>query len=231
MKSNPKQHRPIRSYVRREGKITRGQRRALDELSGQYLLPSDQPIDFASVFKNENPVILEIGFGNGLSLAEMAENNPERNYVGIEVYRPGVGSLIIQLKNRELTNVRAINSDAMEVLEQQVPDQSLSAVHIYFPDPWHKARHNKRRIIQPDFVELLGKKLRPGGIIHIATDWENYAEHIMEVMGAAKGFSNLAGDGQFAKRPAHRPLTKFELRGQRLRHGVWDMLFEKKPAA
>ena len=220
-------HRPIRSYVRREGKITRGQQRALDELGPKYLLPTAGQLDFPAIFGNDRPVVLEIGFGNGLSLAEMAQNDPQRNYLGIEVYRPGVGSLLIRIRERGLTNLRAVQADAVEVLENQIADASLAAAHIYFPDPWHKARHNKRRIIQPHFVQLIRNKLKIGGVAHIATDWEDYAEHIMAVMSAADGFINLAGEGNFSPRPEYRPLTKFEQRGQRLGHGVWDLLFEK----
>ncbi len=220
-------HRPIRSYVRREGKITRGQQRALDELGPTVLLPTTGRLDFPTIFGDDHPVVLEIGFGNGLSLAEMAQNDPQRNYVGIEVYRPGVGSLLIQIRERGLNNLRAVQADAVEVLENQIADASVAAVHIYFPDPWHKARHNKRRIIQPNFVALIRNKLEIGGIAHIATDWEDYAGHIMEVISAADGFINQAGEGNFSPRPEHRPLTKFEQRGQRLGHGVWDLLFEK----
>ncbi len=220
-------HRPIRSYVRREGKITRGQQRALDELGPTYLLPVSGELDFPAIFGNDRPVVLEIGFGNGLSLAEMAQNDSRRNYIGIEVYRPGVGSLLIQIRQRGLTNLRAIQADAVEVLAKQIADASLDAVQIYFPDPWHKARHNKRRIIRPEFVDLIGKKLQRGGTVHIATDWEDYAEHIMAVMSAASGFTNSAGEGRFSPRPAQRPLTKFEQRGQRLGHGVWDLIFLK----
>ena len=218
-------HRPIRSYVRREGKITPGQQRALKELGPKYLLPDTGALDFPLIFGNAQPVVLEIGFGNGLSLAEMAQNDPQRNYLGIEVYRPGVGSLLIQIRERGLSNLRALQADAVDVLKNQIANHSLNAAQIFFPDPWHKARHNKRRLIQPEFIALLRQKLEPGGVLHIATDWEDYAEHIMAVMSAAEGFVNLAGAGRFSPRPAHRPLTKFEQRGQRLGHGVWDALF------
>jgi len=220
--------RRIRSFVRREGRLTKGQQRALDELFPQYGITLQQGgINFDVLFARRAPRILEIGFGNGASLAEMAANHPENDYLGIEVHRPGVGNLLLQVEKQALTNIRVSNDDALEVLEQQIPDASLDAVYLFFPDPWHKRKHHKRRIVQPAFVQLLHRKLKPGGIFHLATDWENYAEHMMDVMSAAAGFENIAGSGQYIARPEYRPLTKFEQRGHRLGHGVWDLVFKK----
>jgi tRNA (guanine-N7-)-methyltransferase len=157
----------------------------------------------------------------------MAANHAENDYLGIEVHRPGVGNLLLQIEKQGLNNIRVSNDDAVEVLEQQIPDASLDAVYLFFPDPWHKKKHHKRRIVQPVFVQLLRRKLRTGGIFHMATDWENYAEHMLEVMTAAEGFENMAEEGRYVARPGYRPLTKFEQRGHRLGHGVWDLVFIK----
>jgi len=222
--------RKIRSFVRREGRLTKGQQRALDELFPQYGLVVEEEsdtLDLATIFGNDHPVHLEIGFGNGQTLTYMASQKPEANYVGIEVHRPGVGNALLQIEEQKLSNVRVICHDAVEVLNQSISDQSLSAVYIFFPDPWHKKRHHKRRLIQPNFVELLKRKLKTGGVLHYATDWENYAEHMMEVMKGIDGFENLAGQGKYSPKPEYRPTTKFETRGIRLGHGVWDMLFKK----
>ncbi len=220
--------RRIRSFVRREGRLTKGQQRALDELFPRYGIRLQQGgIDFDILFGRPGHRILEIGFGNGSSLAEMAANYPENDYLGIEVHRPGVGNLLLQIEKQELNNIRVSNDDAVEVLEQQIPDASLDAVYLFFPDPWHKQKHHKRRIVQPDFAQLLYRKLKPGGIFHMATDWKNYAGYMMAVMSAAAGFENIAGSGQYIARPEYRPLTKFEQRGHRLGHGVWDLVFKK----
>jgi len=221
--------RKIRSFVRREGRLTKGQQRALDELFPVYgLAPAaEEIINFNGVFGNDHPVHLEIGFGNGKTLTHMAANNPGTNYVGIEVHRPGVGNALLQIEEQSLNNVRVICEDAVEVINQHIPDQSLSAIYIFFPDPWHKKRHHKRRIIQPSFVEQLRQKLQANGILHYATDWEDYAQHMMAVMQPVEGFTNLAGDGNFSERPDYRPITKFEQRGLRLGHGVWDLIFRK----
>jgi len=170
---------------------------------------------------------MEVGFGNGASLAEMATNHPENDYLGIEVHRPGIGNLLLQIEKQGLNNIRVSNDDAVEVLEQQIPNASLDAVYLFFPDPWHKKKHHKRRIVQPAFVQRLRRKLKMGGIFHMATDWENYAEHMLRVMSAAAGFDDLAGEGNYIARPEYRPLTKFEQRGHRLGHGVWDLIFKK----
>ena len=220
--------RRIRSFVRREGRLTKGQQRALEELLPQYgVEQSEQLLDLTSLFGREADTVLEIGFGNGASLAEMARANPELNYLGIEVHRPGVGNLLLQIELENIPNIRIICADAVEVLEQMIPDASLHRVQLFFPDPWHKKKHHKRRIVQPGFVMLLQKKIKPGGVFHMATDWQDYAEHMMEVMSAAEGFVNQCGAGQYAERPDYRPLTKFEQRGHRLGHGVWDLLFER----
>ncbi len=220
--------RRIRSFVKREGRLTTGQQRALDTLFPQYgIESSEQKLELDAVFGRKAPRILEIGFGNGASLAEMAAKNPQQDYIGIEVHRPGVGNLLIQIEKQGLSNLRVINDDAVDVLNNMIADESLDAVYLFFADPWHKKRHHKRRIVQPAFVQLVRSKLKSGGLFHMATDWENYAEHMMEVMTAATGFINTAGEGQYLPRPDYRPLTKFEQRGQRLGHGVWDLIFRK----
>ncbi len=219
--------RPIRSFVLRQSRMTPAQRRAMNSLLDHYgIEPGNAPLNFDDLFGRAAPRILEIGFGMGDSLAEMAAAHPEQDYLGIEVHQPGVGHLLRVLSERELTNVRVICADAMEVLNGRIPDAALDAVYLYFPDPWPKRRHHKRRILQPPFVELIHKKLKPGGCFHLATDWQEYAEHMLEVLSATPKFSNRAGLGNYAPRPAYRPLTKFEQRGQRLGHQVWDLIFE-----
>ena len=220
--------RRIRSFVKREGRLTVAQERALNELFPLYGLSlQDTPLNLDDTFQRNAVRILEIGFGNGTSLSEMAANNPEQDYIGIEVHRPGVGNLLKQIEQLNLTNLRVINDDGVEVLKQMIADESLDAVYLFFADPWHKKRHHKRRIVQPEFVQLLRKKLKVGGVFHMATDWEHYAQHMMSVMSAAEGFENTAGKEQYLPRPDYRPLTKFEQRGQRLGHGVWDLIFKK----
>ena len=220
--------RRIRSFVKREGRLTTGQERAIKELLPIYGLSlQDQLLDLDSVFQRSAPRILEIGFGNGASLSEMAANHPEQDYLGIEVHRPGVGTLLTQIEARNLKNLRVMNADAVEVLNQMIANESLDAVYLFFADPWHKTKHHKRRIVQEDFVQLLRKKLKVAGIFHMATDWEDYAKHMMRVMNAAEGFTNTAGQDQYLPRPEYRPQTKFEQRGQRLGHGVWDLIFKK----
>ena len=220
--------RKIKSFVLRQGRMTVGQQRGWDECWDRWGLTLEHGrLDLIETFGCSSPVIFEIGYGMGLSLVAMAKAAADHNFIGVEVHRPGVGSLLNEAHNQELTNIRTYNDDAVEVLQQCIPDNTLSRVQIFFPDPWHKKRHNKRRLIQPTFIELLRPKLIKGGVIHLATDWENYAEQMMEVMTAAQGFINLSGNGQYSQRPEYRPLTKFEQRGQRLGHGVWDLLFEK----
>ncbi len=220
--------RRIRSFVRREGRLTKGQQRALEELFPCYGITLQQGmLDLDTLFGRQAYRVLEIGFGNGASLAEMASNHPQNDYLGIEIHRPGVGNLLLQIEKLQLNNIRISNDDAVEVLEQQIPDTSLDAVYLFFPDPWHKKKHHKRRIVQPAFVKLVQNKLKSGGIFHMATDWENYAEHMLQVMSTASGFENSASKGNYIARPEYRPLTKFEQRGHRLGHGVWDIIFKK----
>jgi len=223
-------HRRIRSFVRREGRLTKGQQRALETLFPRFGVAfTPQLLDLDALFGRSASRVMEIGFGNGGALAQMAEQHPENDYFGIEVHRPGVGNLLLQIEQHHLSNIRVSQHDAVEMLEQQIPDASLDEVFLFFPDPWHKKKHHKRRIVQPAFVQLLRSKLKPGGIFHMATDWQDYAEHMLEIMNTAPGFENLAGNGRFCERPDYRPLTKFEQRGRKLGHGVWDLVF-RKPA-
>ena len=223
----PIRHR-IKSFVLRTGRMTDGQRRAYEiNLAELGLQRSDGMQNFENTFGRVAPVVLEIGFGMGDSLAEMAANAPENDFIGVEVHTPGVGRLMYLVQEAGLKNVRTYEDDAVEVLAQCIPDGSLSRVQVYFPDPWHKARHHKRRLIQPQFVQAIRSKLNVGGVLHLATDWENYAEHMMDVMSDAEGYSNMAGDREYSPRPDYRPITKFEKRGERLGHGVWDLLFTK----
>lgn len=222
--------RTIKSFVRREGRLTVGQQRALDELLPRYGIPTGEgPLDFTALFGNAHPVTLEIGFGNGESLAAMAEAAPELNFIGVEVHRPGVGHLLQLIEKKGLTNVRVANTDAVELLKDRIPEAGLDRLLLFFPDPWPKSRHHKRRIVQPAFAELVASRLRPGGLWHLATDWENYAEHMRAVLEACPAFENVYGPGVFAPhRPAWRPETKFERRGLRLGHGVWDLLYTRR---
>jgi tRNA (guanine-N7-)-methyltransferase len=219
--------RPIRSFVRREGRLTPGQKRAFQALWPRWGLDFQaEPVALSAIFGNAHPVYLEIGFGNGESLAEMARRHPERNYLGVEVHTPGVGHLLLKLEEFGCTNVRVIRHDAVEVLRRMLPAASLEAVYLFFPDPWQKKRHHKRRILQASLVEELARVIRPGGHLHAATDWQDYAEQMLGVLSAdTKRFCNPAGPGNFTPRPESRPLTKFERRGQRLGHGVWDLIF------
>jgi tRNA (guanine-N7-)-methyltransferase len=227
--TNPQKIDPsrIRSYIRRQGRATAGQKLALDSYWQKYCLPSKLDVDFTQVFGRQAPLIIEIGFGNGDSLADMAEANPELNYLGIEVHRPGVGHLLMLLEQRGIANVRIYHHDAIEILEQKIPDHSLAGVHLFFPDPWQKRRHHKRRIVRPSFVELLNKKLAVGGYFHAATDWEHYAKDMLGILSAGHGLKNFSPSQNFCPRPNYRPLTKFENRGLALGHGVWDLIFKK----
>lgn len=223
---DPTEHR-IRSFVTRAGRLSIAQARALEELGPQFLLPyAKAPLDYAQAFGRQAPVILEIGFGMGATTAHIAQAMPDKDFIGVEVHTPGVGSLLKQIGEQGLSNLRLIQHDAVEVLNHMIADQSLAGVHIYFPDPWHKARHNKRRLIQPALVKQLTEKLAPGGYLHLATDWQDYAEQMLEVLSAEPGLQNSA-EG-YAPQPAYRPLTKFENRGIKLGHGVWDLVFHKK---
>jgi tRNA (guanine-N7-)-methyltransferase len=222
------QERRIRSYVLRTGRMTTGQRRAYEEGWRLWGLEHGAgELAFEAVFGRSGPRVVEIGFGMGQSLAEMAQANPQSNFVGIEVHRPGVGRLLHSIAEHNLRNIRIYCHDAVEVLRDCVADDSLDTIQIFFPDPWHKKRHNKRRLIQADFVTLVSNKLKPGGVLHLATDWEDYALQMLQVLGDADKLVNTRGDGQFAPRPEHRPLTKFEQRGSRLGHGVWDLVFQR----
>jgi tRNA (guanine-N7-)-methyltransferase len=267
--------RPIRSFVKREGKLTGGQKNALEQLWPTHGIElGDQQLDLTEVFGRTAPVVLEIGFGNGLSLADMAQAHPNMDFFGIEVHRPGVGSCLVQAKKRALNNIRVSGEDAVLVLNQQIADGSLERVQICFPDPWHKKRHHKRRLIQPLFVEQLVAKLKPGGQIHVATDWQNYAEHVLAVLTTNPDLQNTVANAPLAasflslegelltdsalwaggslsavgsvvpegtapvdspllakgcsERPSYRPDTKYENRGIKLGHGVWDLIFVKQ---
>lgn len=222
--------RKVLSFVRRQGRLTEAQQRALEAhwpaLGVEF---SPEPLDLEALFGRTAPITLEIGFGNGASLAQMAEADPGRDFIGVEVHRPGVGHMLQHLVKRQLRNVRLICHDAVEVLEHQIPAASLDRVQIFFPDPWPKTRHHKRRLVNPGFIELVGSRLRPGGVVHLATDWENYAQHMLQVMEDLPEFVNLQAPGQFSPRPGTRPLTRFEQRGQRLGHGVRDLMYRREP--
>jgi tRNA (guanine-N7-)-methyltransferase len=213
--------------VRREGRITRAQEQALTRLWPQYGLEADQRLELDACFGRRAPRTLEIGFGNGETLACMAGQEPATDFLGIEVHRPGIGHLLLAIERGELENVRIVCADAVHVLKNCLPDAALDRVLLFFPDPWPKKRHHKRRIVQPEFVELMARKLRTGGILHIATDWEDYAHHMLGVMAGTTSFRNRAGPGNASHRPDYRPVTKFEQRGLRLGHGVSDLLFER----
>jgi tRNA (guanine-N7-)-methyltransferase len=222
---DPTEHR-IRSFVTRAGRLSVAQARALDE-QARFLLPyTKAPLDYEQAFGRRAPVILEIGFGMGDTTSHIARAMPEKDFIGVEVHTPGVGSLLKQIGEQGLDNLRLLQHDAVEVLTHMIAPVSLAGVHVFFPDPWHKARHNKRRLIQGPFVKLLADRLAPGGYLHCATDWQEYAEQMLEVLGAEPALRNTAE--AYALQPAYRPLTKFENRGLRLGHGVWDLVFEKK---
>ncbi|MHB8915559.1 MAG: tRNA (guanosine(46)-N7)-methyltransferase TrmB [Thiobacillus sp.] len=217
----------IRSFVLRAGRVGPGQARALAELGPQFVLPyQKQPLNLNHLFNRAAPKILEIGFGMGEGMADIAQAHPENDYLGVEVHTPGVGALLKQLGERGLSNVRIVQHDAVEVLSQMLPPASLYGAHVFFPDPWHKTRHHKRRLIQPPLVRLLATRLAPGGYLHLATDWEDYAVQMLAVLRAEPTLVNSASD--YALRPESRPLTKFEARGLRLGHGVWDLLFKRR---
>ena len=217
----------IRSFVVRAGRMGPGQARALATLAPRFVLPFvDEPVDFARVFGREAPLAVEIGFGMGGATAAIAAAAPHVDFVGIEVHPPGVGALLQRIDEQRLDNVRIIQHDAVEVLESMIAPASLAAIHIFFPDPWHKKRHHKRRLIQAPFVRLLASRLAPGATLHCATDWRPYAEQMLEVLGAEPTLVNAAGDG-FSPRPPSRPLTKFEQRGLDRGHGVRDLVFTR----
>jgi tRNA (guanine-N7-)-methyltransferase len=213
----------------RGGRITEAQQRALESLWPLYGVAFEPTVlDFDACFGRVAPVTLEIGFGNGDNLAALAAAHPERNYVGVEVHRPGVGRLLLALEERRLTNVRVICHDAVEVLTAQIAPHTLDEVLILFPDPWPKKRHHKRRLVQAPFVELVSERLRSGGVLRFASDWQPYADAVLQVLSATSGLRNLAPDGTFVPRPTERNPTRFEQRGERLGHGVWDLAFERR---
>lgn len=219
-------HPPIRSYVLRQGRFSRGQQRAYAELLPRFgVAYAPQPLNLREVFGRNAPVVVEIGFGMGETTAHIAAAHPGVDYLAIEVHTPGVGSLLRQLEEQRLENVRVIQHDAVEVLRDMLPPASLSGVHIYFPDPWPKKRHHKRRLVQADFTALIAGRLVPGGYVHLATDWEEYAVQVLAILEATPGLANTA-EG-FASRPEWRPETKFERRGLKLGHGVWDVVFKR----
>jgi len=220
------QHRPIRSFVLRQGRMSNAQTRALETLLPRWGIPYQETLlDLDTAFGRAAPKILEIGFGMGDSTAAIAAAHPQNDYLGIEVHGPGVGSLLNQIEALSLTNLRVIQHDAVEVLKHMIAPASLDGVHIFFPDPWHKKKHHKRRLIQPELVALLCEKLKPGGYLHAATDWQEYAEHILAVLASEPKLANTAAD--YAPKPDYRPLTKFEQRGIKLGHGVWDIVFRR----
>jgi tRNA (guanine-N7-)-methyltransferase len=221
------ERRSIRSFVVRAGRMGPGQTRALAELGPRFVLPyAAAPVDFAAAFGRDAPRVLEIGFGMGDATAAIAQALPGTDFIGVEVHTPGVGALLKQIGERGLTNLRLLQHDAVDVLQQMIAPGSLAGVHVFFPDPWHKKKHNKRRLIQPDFVTLLTSRLAAGGYLHCATDWQPYAEQMLQVLSAEPALRNSA-DG-YAPRPDYRPLTKFENRGLKLGHGVWDLVFVKR---
>ncbi len=226
----PPPPRTIRSFVRRTGRTTVGQAKAFADVGPQFLLNYAQgPLDFPAAFQREAPVILEIGFGMGEATAHIAAVMPEKNFLCCEVHTPGVGALLKRIAEQSLTNIRILQHDAVEVIDHMLPLQSLDGVHIFFPDPWHKTKHNKRRLIQAPLVAKLAARLKPGRYLHCATDWQPYAEQILEVLNAEPLLKNsvpAGGDG-YAPKPAYRPLTKFENRGIKLGHGVWDVVFTR----
>ena len=218
--------RPVRSFVLRGGRLTEAQERTLVELWPRFGIDADRgPLNLHDLFGNTHPVILEIGFGNGESTWQMAREHPAENFIGVEVHRPGVGHLLLKLAEHDIGNVRIACADAVEFLRGGIADASLAGLRLYFPDPWPKARHHKRRIVQPGFVALLGRKIAPGGILHMATDWAPYAEHMLAVMGGSAAFANLSPTGDACDRPPWRPQTKYERRGERLGHHVFDLLY------
>jgi tRNA (guanine-N7-)-methyltransferase len=221
--------REIKSFVKRIGRITAGQKLALETQWPRYGLDyTGRPRDLAATFGNDRPVVLEIGFGNGEALFAAAKADPARNYIGIEVHEPGVGRLLRDADAAGLVNLRVSKHDAVEVLRHEIAADSLAEVRLYFPDPWHKKRHHKRRIVQPDFVEMIASRLAPGGLFHLATDWEAYAEHMFDVLDASPSFRNELGPRQSVPRPDWRIETHFQKRGERLGHGVWDLLYRKR---
>ena len=225
----PIARRTIRSFVVRGGRMTEGQQKNYEVNWAQFGLNLvDGRIDYATVFGRESDVVIEVGFGMGASLVEMAKNAPEKDFIGIEVHPPGVAKLMMLAKEEGINNLRVYCDDAIEVMANCLPEKTASAFQLFFPDPWHKKKHNKRRIVQPLFAEQVANVLKTGGVFHMATDWQPYAEHMMEVMEGQAQYENAAGKGCYHPRPEWRPLTKFEQRGERLGHGVWDLIYSKR---
>lgn len=219
----------IKSFVVRAGRLSPRQKLGLEQALPAYQLTlTDQPWDFAASFGRSADVVVELGFGMGKTLLSMAESAPQTDFLGIEVHRAGIGNLAMSLHEQKIENVRIAPYDAVEVLQQGIAADSLAGVNIFFPDPWHKARHQKRRLIQPEFVRLLVSRLQPGGWLHLATDWEDYATQMLEVLSQNPDLVNLAQEGDFIPRPDSRPLTKFEQRGLNLGHGVWDLQYKRR---
>jgi tRNA (guanine-N7-)-methyltransferase len=227
---NTPYQRTIKSFVIRAGRLTTGQAKAFGTFGEQFLIPyTTDTFNAEAAFSRVAPTILEIGFGMGEATAHIASIRPDDHFLCCEVHAPGVGALLKRVGEQDLNNIRIIQHDAVEVLDHMIADSSLDGIHIFFPDPWHKARHNKRRLIQAPFVAKLASKLKPGGYLHCATDWQNYAEQILDVLSAEVGLKNTSTDDSgYAEKPEYRPLTKFENRGIKLGHGVWDLVFEKK---
>ena len=222
--------RPLRSFVLRGGRLTEGQKRAMDEYWPRFgIVKGELLLDFKTLFGNDAPVIMEIGFGNGDAIWQMAQARPAENYVGVEVHQPGVGHLLLKMKQHGIANIRIANDDAVEFLRERVPEESLAGVRIYFPDPWPKKRHQKRRLIQSSLIELMASRMCLGALFHLATDWEPYAMHMLEVMRSSDGFVNLSPSGDFCDRPEWRPQTKYERRGESLGHQVRDLLYKRIP--
>jgi len=220
--------RKIRSFVKREGRMTLGQTLAYQSMMPVYGLEyQKQPLDFKELFGNDAPVSIEIGFGMGDSLAQQAARYPERNFLGIEVHRPGVGALLLKMKNLDITNIRVISHDAVEVLTDMVVDASIELLQLFFPDPWHKRKHHKRRIVNPEFVQLLHKKIKNNGHFHMATDWQDYAQHMLKVMQSSQGWHNCSKTNDYIPKPEDRPVTKFQKRGEGLGHGNWDLMYKR----
>jgi tRNA (guanine-N7-)-methyltransferase len=224
--------RPVRSFVRRAGRLTEGQKRALRELLPRFgVAAGDGVLDLVGVFGSDRPVIVEIGFGNGAATWRMAQSHPELNFLGLEVHEPGIGHLLLALEREGIENVRVACADAVEWLRNRIAPGVLDGVCIFFPDPWPKKRHHKRRMIQPAFVSLLAVLMKPGAILHLATDWEPYAEHMLEVLGGSPCFEDLSGTEEGEARAAWRPRTKYERRGERLGHAVTDLVFRRIPTS
>ena len=224
--AHPHANRPVRSFVLRAGRLGSGQARALTELGPRFVLPfRHTPPDWDTTFGRSAPRVLEIGFGMGQATAAIAVARPDLDFIGVEVHQPGVGALLREIGTLGLRNLRIVQHDAVQVLLQMLAPASLAGVHVYFPDPWHKKRHHKRRLIQPALVALLASRLQPGGWLHCATDWEDYAQQMLQVLGDCPALANTAQG--YAPRPALRPMTKFEDRGLKLGHGVWDLYFTK----